>query len=238
MMYVNHKIHMNLIDAEAIPTLEMVQHDQLSRQVELSLYCGEEQFLIPEDAGVMIHYLTAAGQAGVYDALPDGMPAWKMENNRLTVSISPEILAEEGTAAVSARLIQGIRTLNTFTFLIRVHKGIPTGKGSEVYRLCWYLAAPPVATAGQFLAVASVDENGIVTGVTAVDAPEIDTSFGIWGQLYAQKLRITGSFSTDSGISVSFNNNRLQKVGEPQADTDGVNKAYVDRCIAEAMAQK
>ena len=143
MMYVNHKVHMNLIDAEAIPTLEMVKHDQMSRQVELSLYCGEEQFLIPEDAGVMIHYLTAAGQAGVYDALPDGMPAWKMEDNRLTVSISPEILAEEGTAAVSARLIQGIRTLNTFTFLIRVHKGIPTGEGSEAYRLCWYLAAPP-----------------------------------------------------------------------------------------------
>ena len=36
-MYVNHKVHMNLMDAEAIPTLEMVQHDQLSRQVELSL---------------------------------------------------------------------------------------------------------------------------------------------------------------------------------------------------------
>lgn len=237
-MYVNHKVHMNLMDAEAIPTLEMVQHDQLSRQVELSLYCGKEPFIIPEDAGVMIHYLTAGGKSGVYDSHGDGTPAWKTTGNCLTVSVSPEILSEEGTAAISARLIRGIRTLNTFTFLIRVHKGIPTGENTGDYRLCWYLAAPPVATAGQYLAVASVDENGVVTGVTAADAPQIDTSFGIWGQLYAQKLRITGTFSTDSGISVSFNNNRLQKVGEPQADTDGANKAYVDRCIAEALAQK
>lgn len=234
-MYVNHKIRMDFAQPEAIATLEMMQYDQLSRQVELSLYCDGEPFVIPEDAGVMIHYLKGDGAAGAYDAMSDGTPAWNASENLLVLKIAPEILASQGTAAVSARLIRGTRTLNTFTFLIRVHKGIPAGESGAPYRLCWYLAAPPVASQGQYLAVASVDENGIVTALEAVDAPQIDTSFLVLGEVYAQKIRVTGRFSVDSGINVIFNNNRLQKVGDPQEDTDGVNKAYVDAAIANAL---
>lgn len=234
-MYVSHKIRMNLIDSEAIPTLEMMQYDQLSRQVELSLYCGEEPFEIPGDAGVIIHYIRGDGTAGTYDALADGNPAWQAEGNRLVLKIAPEILSIEGTAAVSARLIRGIRTLNTFTFLIRVHKGLPAGENGGEHKLCWYLSAPPLAAKGQLLAVASVDENGVVTALEAVDAPEFDTSFVILGETFAQKLRVLGRFSTDYGINVIFNNNRLQKVAEPQEDTDAANKAYVDQAIANAL---
>lgn len=234
-MYVNHKIHMNLIEAEAVPTLEMVQFDQLSRQVELALYCGEEPFGIPQDAGVMIHYLRGDGSAGSYDAMADGTPAWQAEENRLVLKIAPEVLSCEGTAAVSARLIRGIRTLNTFTFLIRVHKGLPAVEGGEAHRLCWYLSAPPLAAKGQLLAVAAVDEYGVVTALEAVDVPEFDTSFVILGETYAQKLRVLGRFSTDYGIDVIFNNNRLQKVAAPQAETDAANKAYVDSAIANAL---
>lgn len=234
-MYINHKIHMNLLESETIPTLEMVQFDQLSRRVELALYCGEEPFPIPGDCGVMIYYLRGDGVADAYNAMADGSAAWQIKENLLTLTIAPEILSEEGTAAVSVRLIQGVRTLNTFTFLIQVHKGIPAVETGGTHRICWYLSAPPVASQGQFLAVASVDENGMVSALKAVDAPEIDLSFLVIGEVYAQKLRVTGRFSTDSGINVVFNNNRLQKVGAPQADTDGVNKAYVDAAIANAL---
>ncbi len=234
-MYVNHKIHMNLIESEAIPTLEMVQYDQMSRQVELALYCGEDPFTIPEDIGVMIHYLRGDGVAGTYDAMADGSHAWQVTDNLLTLKIAPEVLSSEGTAALSARLIRGTRTLNTFTFLIRVHKGLPAGEGGGEHKLCWYLSAPPVASKGQFLAVASVDENGIVTALEAVDVPEFDTSFVVLGETFAQKLRVLGRFSTDYGINVIFNNNRLQKVAEPQEDTDAANKAYVDSAIANAL---
>ena len=183
----------------------------------------------------MIHYLRGDGTSGAYDAMPDGTSAWQIKENLLTLNIAPELLSAEGNAAISARLIQGIRTLNTFAFLIQVHKGMPAGESGGAHRVCWYLAAPPVASQGQYLAVASVDENGIVTALEAVDAPQIDTSFLVLGEVYAQKLRVTGRFSTDSGINVIFNNNRLQKVGEPQTDTDGVNKAYVDAAIANAL---
>jgi len=235
-MHVNHKIHMDLTRFEPIPTLEMVQHDQLSRKVEIHLYCENAPFDIPVDTGVMIHYLRGDGISGIYDTMADGSLAWSASGNVLTLSIAPEILMTEGTAAVSARLIRGVRTLNTFTFLIQVHKGVPVGEGTQEHRLCWYLPTPPTAARGQYLAVAEVDENGVVTALTAVDGPEIDYTLGIWGQLYAQKLRVTGQFSTDSSISVSFNGNRLQKVGTPTADTDAANKSYVDTAIANALS--
>ena len=235
-MHVNHQIRMDLICSEAVPTLEMVQYDQLSRQVEIALYCGEEAFTIPEDVGVLIHYVRSDGVSGVYDVMADGTAAWTISENLLTIQIAPEVLEVEGTAAVSARLIRGIRTLNTFTFLIQVHKGLPTGEEAGEYKLCWYLSAPPAAVAGQYLAVASVDENGVVTALTAVDAPEFDTSFGVWGEVYAQKLRVTGRFSTDSGITVTFNGNRLQSLADPTEDTDAATKAYVDNAIANALA--
>lgn len=235
-MHVNHKIRMDLTRFEPIPTLEMVQHDQLSRRVEIALYSGNESFVIPEDSGVLIHYLRGDGQSGVYDTLADGSAAWSVSGNVLTLTIAPEILQSEGTTAVSARLVLGIQTLNTFTFLIQVHKCVPTGEGTQGHRLCWYMPAPAVAAKGQYLSVAEVDENGVVTALTAVDGPEFDTSFGIWGEVYAQKLRITGCFSTDSGINVVFNNNRLQNVGAPTSDTDAANKAYVDKAIADALA--
>lgn len=235
-MHVNHKIRMDLLGTEPIPTLEMMQHDQLSRQVEITLYCGEESFSVPEDAGVMIHYLRGDGISGVYDTMADGTNAWSATENVLTIQIAPEVLNAEGTAAVSARLIRGARTLNTFTFLIRIHKALPTGQEEQSAKLCWYLSAPPVAAAGQYLAVASVDENGVVTALTAVDAPKFDTSFGIWGEVYAQKLRITGRLSTDSGITVTFNGSRLQGVGTPTEDSDAATKAYVDQAIADALA--
>lgn len=237
-MHVNHKIRMDLTGFEPIPTLEMMQHDQLSRQVELALYCGAEPFAVPEDAGVLIHYLRGDGVSGAYDTMADGTVAWSVSGNLLTIRIAPEVLQSEGTAALSARLVRGLRTLNTFTFLIQVHKGVPTGNGVENAKLCWYLPGLPTAEKGQYLTVAEVDENGVVTSLTAVDAPEFDTSFGIWGEVYAQKLRVTGRFSTDSAITVSFNKNRLQNVGTPTADTDAATKAYVDQKIAEALASQ
>lgn len=235
-MHVNHTIHMDLLGAEPIPTLDMMQYDQLSRQVDMALFCGQEAFQIPQDAGVLIHYVRGNGESGVYDSMSDGTRAWSISGNRLTIAIAPEVLLYEGTAAVSARLTLGTRTLNTFTFLIQIHKGMPSGQVSGSHKLCWYLSAPPVAAQGQLLAVASVDENGVITEVTAIDSPKFDTSFGIWGEVYAQKLRVTGRFSTDSKITVTFNGNRLQSVGEPTADTDAATKAYVDKAIADAIS--
>ena len=235
-MHVNHKIRMDLTGTEAIPTLEMVCYDQLSRQVELELLCNGEAMVLPQDVRAVIHFRSADGSEGIYDTLADGSPAWSLSGNRLTVRIAPAVLQFAGVAVVCPRLIRNDRTVSTFPFFIQVHPGGEPGAGDSGTAGYFFLPVPASAVVGQVLIVASVDEQGRVTEVTTQAPPVIDYSFGVWGELYAQKMRVTSRFSTDSGIEVTFNNNRLRKVAAPQEDSDAANKAYVDKAIADAFA--
>lgn len=50
------------------------------------------------------------------------------------------------------------------------------------------------------------------------------------------QINITGQLTTDYNVIVDFNGSRLQRVKTPVADTDGVNKAYVDQAVANCNA--
>ncbi len=236
MMIVTHKLTMDLSRCEILPTLDMRQYDQFSRQVALYLTMEGDPFLIPEDTGVLICYTRSDGVSGCYDTLAGGTAAWSVSSNCLTVSIAPEILITEGNASVSARLIRGEKVLHTFCFYIQVGKGPHIMDPDQPHSICWYLPMPESAAAGQFLQAAEVDENGFIIRLEAVDAPQFDTTVCVLGQVTAQRLRVTGRFSTDEGITVTLNGSRLQDVGTPSLDTDGANKAYVDQAISSALA--
>ncbi len=235
-MTVTHKLTMDLSRCEILPTLDMRQHDQFSRQVALHLTVDGEPFPIPSDAGVLICYTRSDGVSGCYDTLPGGIAAWSVSGNCLTVSVAPEILETEGTASVSARLILGESVLHTFSFYIQVGPTQAVGEPGAAAGICWYLPMPAGAAAGQFLQAAEVDEKGFITRLEAVDAPKFDTAVCVLGQVTAQRLRVTGRFSTDAGITATLNGSRLQNVGTPTADKDAANKLYVDKAIADAIA--
>lgn len=234
-MIVNHKINMDLTKADAVPTLTMMQLDQLSRQVQITLLCGEEPFVPPEDTSVLIRYLCCDGSSGAYDTMPDGTEAWMLSGNVLTLKIAPQVLAAAGCAVVSARLIRGQGILNTFDIYIQCEPAVQTGEGAGEHSLVWYLRAPVKASVGQYLMVSGVDENGVVTVLEAGDVPVFDPAYCNLGEVIAQKLRVTGRLSADFGIEVTLNGSRLRKVGAPTEDTDAANKAYVDAAIAAAL---
>lgn len=52
------------------------------------------------------------------------------------------------------------------------------------------------------------------------------------------QINITGQLTTDYNVIVDFNGSRLRRVKDPVEDTDGVNKAYVDRALAGAGGRK
>ena len=49
MMYVKHKLEIDLSGQAVMPRVDMVEGDQYARQLELSLLCGGERWEIPED---------------------------------------------------------------------------------------------------------------------------------------------------------------------------------------------
>lgn len=50
------------------------------------------------------------------------------------------------------------------------------------------------------------------------------------------KINVTSSLTTDSGINVDFNGNRLKDVGDPVENGDAVNKKTLDQAIAGVAA--
>lgn len=51
---------------------------------------------------------------------------------------------------------------------------------------------------------------------------------GVWGSVIAQTVHLTRALTTDSGITINFNGNKLHGVSDPKEERDAVNKRYVD----------
>lgn len=56
MMYVKHKLEIDLSGQAVMPRVDMVEGDQYARQLELSLLCGGESWEIPEDVHAAVRF--------------------------------------------------------------------------------------------------------------------------------------------------------------------------------------
>ena len=171
-MFVTHKIDMDLAWRSPSPCISVVQGDAKTRQIVFSLYSGGTVFEIPEDAQVLVRYTGPGWRSGNYDTLPDGAPATSISGNTVTVILAPPVTAAPGVAGLAVTLIQGENELTTFSTLISVQKN-PTGAVSEngdYNSVAGLIPAPMSARPGQHLMVTSVDAEGKITGVQAVDS--------------------------------------------------------------------
>ena len=133
MMYVKHKLEIDLSGQAVMPRVDMVEGDQYARQLELSLLCGGESWEIPEDVHAAVRFRKPDGTGGEYDSLPDGSPAWSASGNVLTVELAPQVLSCPGNGILSVVLTQGDARVSTFHILFQVHGAIPGGLESEDY---------------------------------------------------------------------------------------------------------
>ena len=199
MMYVKHKLEIDLAGQAAIPRVDVVEGDQYVRQLELSLLCGGESWEIPEDAHAVIRYWKADGTGGEYDTLPDGSPACSVSGNVLTVELAPQVLTCPGNGMLSVVLTQGDARISTFSILIQVHGAISVGLESENF-FCYdgLIPAPENAEVGQFLKVSGVNGHGTVSQVETVTLPSLDEALA--------QAKESGEFDGASAYEVAQNN--------------------------------
>ena len=55
-MIVTNKIKMDLTNRSLTPTVDVMQDDQMSRNLEISLYSGFEAFVLPENCVALVRY--------------------------------------------------------------------------------------------------------------------------------------------------------------------------------------
>lgn len=175
-MIITHKIKMDLTRREVTPRVDAVQDDKYSRDLEITLLSGGAAWEVPEGCTAAVSYVKPDGTVGKYDTLPDGGTAWSAAGNVLTVALAPQALTVAGAVALHVHVYSGEAVLSTFEILLNVQRNPAINADSEDYiNVSGCLPGPEAAVPGQYLAVKTVDENGRVTAVEAVDAPAGDS---------------------------------------------------------------
>lgn len=169
-MIVTHKIKMDLTNRGITPVVDVMQDDQYSRNLEISLYTGNGAFALPEECAVLIRYKKPDGQGGFYDSMPDGTRAWSADGNAVTVALAPQVCTVAGNVSLNIVLLCGCRQLSSFEISLRVGKCSQGNFDSAKYvNISNFLPQAVGASVGQLLKVAEVDVDGKVTAVAAED---------------------------------------------------------------------
>lgn len=90
------------------------------RGLVLRLYEEAGEWMPPARTKVHIRFRKSDGTGGVYDTTPDGLSAWRIENNRVYVELVPQVLAVPGLVQLQVVLTKGSEELSTFTIHIHV----------------------------------------------------------------------------------------------------------------------
>lgn len=170
-MIATTKIKMDLTGLRRQPCVDVMQDDQYSRNLEISLFTGGVKYVLPEDCGVLVRCRKPDGRVAVYDTLPDGTAACSVAENMVTVRLAPQVCTAAGKAELTVTLLHENTQLSSFAVALQVH---PQPKGvaeSEKYvNITAFLPQPESAEVGQYLRVAEV-RNGKVTAVRTAAVP-------------------------------------------------------------------
>lgn len=159
-MIVTHKFEMDLINCGIPSTIDVVQDDRYSRNLEISLTADGSACEIPENTTAMIHYVKADGTGGNYNAMPNGSEAYVIDGSVITVALAPQVCTSPGLVRLIITLLNGEIKLNTFSVNVYVHGNPGLETVSENYVKVMGMMADRGWTPNMYLAT---DEKGNVT---------------------------------------------------------------------------
>lgn len=169
-MIVTNKIKMDLTNRSLTPTVDVMQDDQFSRNLEISLYSGFEPFVLPENCVALVRYKKADGNSGAYDALPDGTPAWSINENVVTITLAPQVCNVVGKVSLTVVLFSEGYQLSSFVIDLYVRGGsVGNFECSQYINISNFMPQAKGAVIGQFLKVTGVNEGGYVTAVETAE---------------------------------------------------------------------
>lgn len=111
----------DLVRREDIPSADVMQGDQASRNLRLTLYTDGEPFLPGNESRVVIRYVRADGVYGSYEKVQGSADAWLLIENRLTVFLLPEVCQVPGITMMSISFLLGTNQVSTFPIRLNVH---------------------------------------------------------------------------------------------------------------------
>lgn len=208
-MMITNKLKLDLQTPGTTPTVNAVQTDSYSRNLEITLYSDHRPFIFPEKLTVVIRYKKSDGKGGEYDTLPDGTAAWWAERNILTVALAPQVLTTPGSVLLSVTLIADGTQLSIFPIRLAVEP-IAAGKlakSEDYFYITGLLPAPASGKVGQSLRIAAVNSEGRITALAAADSESLTQDVPdptVYGLPVLYLTGDTTGMSKDNAVSLNY----------------------------------
>lgn len=103
-MLVTSRLNINMQQPSPRSVIYAVQNDSSTRAVELCLFEGDRSWVIPSGTTAAVGFKKPDGTSGLYDTLPDGTPAIRIQGNMVTAILAPQVLTQHGRVDMSVVL--------------------------------------------------------------------------------------------------------------------------------------
>lgn len=122
-MYVQNNITIDLARGAVPAVVDVMQGDDQTRKVSVSLFSSGVPWMPPEDAEASIAFDKPDRTSGWYDRLPDNTAACEIADNVVTATLAIEVMQISGDVNVSVILRDNaLHQIAAFPFIVRVHK--------------------------------------------------------------------------------------------------------------------
>lgn len=130
-MKIIHHITMDMVQPQAMLSLDAVQGDGSTRQLLLELTENGKPWTVPDGVTAAVAFRKKDGTKGLYDTLPDGTKAVTISGNTVAAVLAPQVLSCAGEVSATVVFHDGkLNQLAAFPFSIWVREN-PAG-GQEI----------------------------------------------------------------------------------------------------------
>ena len=127
-MTVIHTLSTDLVRRGVTPRVYAMQFDGNTRVVELTLTALGEPWAPPAEAALALSYRKEDGTRGFYNQLADGTGAIDVQENRVSVTLAPQVLTAPGIVEAALVMEAGGQRVAAFPFEIHVAEDPSGGK--------------------------------------------------------------------------------------------------------------
>ena len=118
-MLLTKEVNMNLNYRGAPIVLDVLQGDS-ARALTIRFATGETPWEIPADAQIVVQYQCQNGSGGVYDSQADGMCAYSVNGDTLTLSLPSALCAVPGNTDLQISILSKGQQISTFPIKLQV----------------------------------------------------------------------------------------------------------------------